>query len=103
MKNYKDFPKVYIGSSDIASLTVRAGGDVTALNFGEDGAYYAYIVTERAEIGEHYKKMFSTPSHWIAIYDDDEKVFTRRDKDAQRINIYRAGEFGCIIEFEKEE
>ena len=36
MKNYKDFTKKYIGGSDNASLTVRSGSTVSALDFGQD-------------------------------------------------------------------
>ena len=44
MKNYKDFTKKYIGGSDIASLTVRSGSTVSALDFGQDDEYMAYVV-----------------------------------------------------------
>lgn len=94
MKNYKDFEKKSIGSSDIASLTVRSGMKVAPLNFGEDGAYSAYIVTEDAEIGSHYKLTFEGMG-WITIFDDTRMTFEAR---ADEIKIYQAGEFGCIIQ-----
>ena len=62
--------------------------------FGEDGCYKAYIVTEDTEIGSHYSKVASF-TDWMKIYDDDEKTF---EKKAKKINVYRAGEFGCIIQ-----
>lgn len=93
MKNYKDFEKKSIGSSDIASLTVRSGMKVAPLNFGEDGAYSAYIVTEDAEIGSHYKLTFEGKG-WITIFDDTRLTFEAR---ADEIKIFRAGEFGCIV------
>lgn len=94
MKNYKDFEKKSIGSSDIASLTVRSGMKVAPLNFGEDGAYSAYIVTEDAEIGSHYKLTFEGKG-WISIFDDTMLTFEAR---ADEIKIYQAGAFGCIVQ-----
>lgn len=53
MKNYKEFKRIYIGSSDIASLTLRAPNISHILTFCEDGVYFAYLVEGEAEIGEH--------------------------------------------------
>lgn len=94
MKTYKDFNKKFIGESDIASLTLRSETSCAALNFGMDAAYMAYIVTEEAEIGSHYKLIFEGKS-WLKIFDDTELTFFAR---ADKINIYRAGELGCIIQ-----
>lgn len=103
MKSYKEFDKVFIGYSDIASLILagcRTGeGLVTeVLDFGEDGRYTAYIVerssSEEVTIGDHYRKEFTFNS-WIRIYDDEELTF---HASADSINIYTAGNFGCIIE-----
>lgn len=100
MKTYKDFEKHFIGESDIATL-IMAGcredeGVVTdTLHFGGDGAYSAYVVTEEdATIGMHYKKIASF-THWLKIYDDRELTFK---VSAKEINIYRSGDFGCIIQ-----
>lgn len=94
MKNYKDYPKQFIGESDIASLTLRSPGRLEFLNFGEDGDYRAYIVDENAKIGEHYELELEF-SEWLTIYDDTELTFKAR---AEKINVYRAGDFGCIIQ-----
>lgn len=103
MKTYKDFEKTYIGGSDIASLILVGcrkdeGLKTEPLYFGEDGGYSAYIVnqTEKEEIKieSHYTKV-ATFNHWLKIYDDDGKTFDCRGKE---INIYRAGQFGCIIQ-----
>lgn len=94
MKSYKNFEKRSIGSSDIASLTVRSGMKVAPLNFGEDGSYSAYIVTEEAEIGSHYKLTFEGKG-WVTIFDDTRLTFEAR---ADEIKIYQAGAFGCIIQ-----
>ena len=99
-KTYKDFEKRFIGSSDISSLTLvgcrnEEGLVSEQLSFGEDGSYHAYVVTEPdVEIGVHYKKV-ATFTDWLKIYDEDGRTF---DERAREINIYRAGDFGCIIE-----
>lgn len=60
MKNYKDYPKVYLGMSDIASLTLTGGsalGDVSVpLYLGGDGDYYGRICDTDIEIPSHYKR-----------------------------------------------
>lgn len=70
------------------------GLKTSTLDFGEDGSYMAYVVDEDAEIGAHYKKVADF-KHWLKIYDDDELTYR---VNAQEINIYRAGDFGCIIQ-----
>ena len=96
MKTYKDFDKRYIGSSDIASLTVRSGRDVSVLNFLSDGSYSAYeVIGNDVEIGSHYNKVFSG-STWLSIYDDSDMTYKARH-DGMTVDIYRAGDFGCII------
>ena len=104
MKTYKDFETIYIGGSDSASLILMGiketgqGRSLEFLNFGEDGEYYAYLIhrkeNEPVEIGEHYKKV-ATFTNWLKIYDDYESTL---DIKGRVINVYRAGEFGCIIE-----
>ena len=103
--NYKEYQKCYIGSSDVAALTLTGmrpadePGDCTglktsALHFGGDGSYDAYLVDEDAEIGTHYT-LEATFAHWLRIYDDSGLTCKLR---ANIIRIYRAGEFGCIIQ-----
>lgn len=99
MKNYKEYDIVSIGYSDISTLILAGltqdGTLMTdALYFGEDGSYNAYLVDENAEIGEHYKleKIFY---HWVRFYDDEDMV---REFKGDEIRIYRAGEFGCIVQ-----
>ncbi len=96
MSNYKDFPKIFIGSSDYSTLVLAMPGRdslITELNFGEDGAYYAYLTPTMAEIGGHYN-LVAKGAGWLKIYDDEGLVFYAR---AKTIDIYRAGEYGCII------
>ena len=99
MKNYKEFEQESIGYSDIATLILvgcdENGLKTEQLSFGGDGRYGAYIVTEPdVEIGSHYNKV-ATFNHWLKIYDDEGLTYR---VDAKEINIYRAGEFGCIIQ-----
>ncbi len=102
MKNYKDI-KVYLGSSDTASLDffITYTGERIKLKFGSDGEYSAYVChnfTEK-EIPEHYKKVFET-SHFAGITFPPEistEPFTVRFTSIESIQIYRAGDFGCII------
>lgn len=109
MKNYRDFDKEYIGSSDIASLTFRAGHDVFPVDFGGDGSYYAYIVRGEAEIGEKYTLVHESKFIWLRIYDDIERTFEDSCYNAKpedrydTIRVYRAGARGCIIQFLKTE
>ncbi len=99
MKNYKDFERKTIGCSDISALILvgcrgEEGLKTEVLDFGEDGSYRAYIVDADTEIGIHYKKV-ATFNSWLKIYDDYELTYKVY---ANEINIYRAGEFGCIIQ-----
>ena len=70
----------------------------TPVYFGRDASYDAYIIRqtkdEKIAIGEHYSRV-ATFSSWITIYDDDGKTF---HEYGDEINIYRAGEMGCIIQ-----
>lgn len=97
--DYHMYDKEYIGSSDGAALTVTGGDKEIGLvskilKFIEDGSYCAYIVDENAVIGDHYEKVM-TFNYFIRIYDDDSLV-AKFDGDV--INIYRARDFGCIIQ-----
>jgi len=103
MKNYKEFEsksleRKYIGSSDIASLILVGCGEngleLKELHFGEDGSYQAYIIDNKdVEIPSHYSLVAEFET-WLKIYDDEE--LTQRF-NADKIEIYRAGEMGCII------
>lgn len=97
MKSYKDFEKVYIGSSDIAALTVRSSQNVYNLQFGADGCYDAYEVMGEASIGSRYTKEFSG-AHWLKIYDDKGLVYYARHPN-MLVDIYTAGDYGCIIQW----
>lgn len=99
MKSYKEFGKMYIGASDKACLTVKNFDKKVILvaeeelHFGEDGEYSAYITYGDVCIGEHYKLMHKYSGD-IVIADDERDVFAAV---ADSIEIYQAGEFGCVI------
>lgn len=59
----------YIGTSDIAALTVRFPSKVEILKFGEDDTYSAHFMTLDENIPHRYHKVMSG-KHWCKIYDD---------------------------------
>ena len=93
MKTYKEFETVNIGGSDGAALILARPEKLGYLYFGEDGEYKAYFINEEIEIPSHYTKRAEAES-WLRIYDDDEKAI---EIEAEHIEIYRAGEMGCLI------
>ena len=100
--SYKNYETRPIGDSDIATLILsgcdESGLKLSTLNFGKDASYKAYIVDEHTEIGNHYIKV-DTFKHWLRIYDDYGLTYR---VEASEINIYRAGEMGCIIQVIKD-
>lgn len=66
----------------------------TPLHFGEDGTYHAYIVHGTCDIPLHYAEVAQFKDK-IDIIDDDGFVTCY---EANVIRVYRAGEFGCIIQ-----
>jgi hypothetical protein len=94
MKDHHLYPKVCIGSSDIAQLMLRGcNKEVGFLPYPEDGSYYAYIVDEEAEIPSHYEPIYYT-FDWLWIYSDEERT---AKFEGYFIDVYRGGGFGCII------
>lgn len=98
-RSYKEAEKKYIGSSDCARLILDGSDRVEHLMFGEDGSYDAYVIDEGYEIGEHYVRCAEF-SGWLKIY-DDEGLTAKFYGDT--IEVYRAGQFGCIIKISKGE
>lgn len=110
MKTYRSFPRVYIGTSDMAEL-ILSGYDksfpdapfychrLLPLCFVEDSTYYArFIVNHESsltEIPDHYHLVASF-DNWLTIYDDEGKTFDFYS-ESSKINVYRAGDSGCII------
>lgn len=98
MKSYRDYDKEFIGESDVAAVTIigPCGDELVAkiIKFGGDGDYRAYIVDEEAEIGAHYEEV-ARFKIWAKVVDDSA---IQREFHADEIVIYRAGEYGCIIQ-----
>ena len=95
--NYKNVQK-NIGASDVASLIMSGCGEggsvkLDLLKFSEDGSYSAYIIYDDAEVPDHYRLVAEFKT-WLKIYDDDR--MTAHFK-AERIEVYRAGQRGCLI------
>lgn len=95
---HHDYEKVFIGSSDSARLEVihRAGDYVSKsyLNFGEDGEYEAYIVDEKCKIPDTYELRYSFEGGYVDLFDDGGyNVYI----EGETVQIYRRGDFGCII------
>lgn len=98
MKNYKDYNKTYIGSSDSAHLTLKTiTGTTEELYFGEDGSYSAYVVDEDTLIPKYYHKEFEFTDS-LEIYNDFGEL--EWSAKAKQISVYTAGNFGCIIKLE---
>lgn len=105
-----------LGMSDIAQLTMlgcRTNGIIPeVLKFGGDGDYSAYLTSDRQEIPPHYSlvaeyecemsfgdKTTSKVKTWLKIYDDHNLV---AEIVAKKIEVYRAGDYGCLIYVEEE-
>ena len=52
------------------------------------------LVDGKAEIPEYYSKVAEFDK-WFRLYDDERRVM---NVHADKINVYRAGEYGCIIQ-----
>lgn len=96
--DYHEYERLFIGASDIAALTLvgitEQGLEAKVLDFGEDGSYYAYVIDDDLEIPNHYKLIYTFKS-WMKVYDDEELMQKFQKK---LINVYRCGDFGCIIQ-----
>ena len=99
MKSYKEYNKKHIGNSDIARVLIDSWNGLKYLHFAQDGNYEAYMVDDNAEIGAHYKKV-AEYTDWLKIYDDTGLALSLHHQGA-KYEIYRAGDFGCIIKTER--
>lgn len=98
MKTYKDYSRMDIGTSDISTLVLvgcnSKGLKSKLLHFKENGDYQAYMIPKDVKVGAHYKRVASY-NKWMKIYDDDSLAL---EIEAKEINVYRGGDFGCIIQ-----
>ena len=91
---YKEYPKHFIGTSEISSLTVRFPMAAKMLHFGSADSYHAYVVDENAEIADYYSLIHAGRTS-VKIFDDKLLTF---EAEADTILIYRAGNAGCVIQ-----
>ena len=101
MKNYREYPTVELGWSDIGGVTaVGFSHDVDGyvaskfISFGGDGDYYAWLVDKDAEISSDCTLVFECSS-WLRIYDDEGRKLSLY---ARKFKIFVFGEYGCLIQ-----
>lgn len=100
-KSYKDYPLIYLGMSDMASLVLVYFDNVDyevqsrILPMGSDGAYMGRVVYNDVEIPSHYTKQFSINASWIKIYDDDALCWIGRK--GAIYEFYTAGDRTLLI------
>lgn len=109
-RTYKAYPKQNLGNSDIANITVRYASDEIEnnnyihyfnLHFGSDGDYYAYLIdNDYCKIPQHYELVFDKDVYWADFIDDKEATY-HINKQCN-LKIWRAGNFGCIIQIVQE-
>ena len=105
MKNYRDYPLIGLGMSDIASLVLVYFDNVDyevqsrILPMGSDGAYSVRVVYNDVEIPAHYTKQFSINASWVKIFDDDSLVWIC--KGDAIYEFYTAGERTLLIKIKK--
>ena len=101
MKNYKDYPLIGFGMSDIASLVLVYFDNVDyetqsrILPMGSDGSYRGRVVYNDVEIPSHYTKQFSINASWVKIYDEDTLCW--EGKADAIYEFYTAGERTLLI------
>lgn len=108
--------RIDLGESDISQLTLvgcktGSGAVPGVLKFGGDGDYKAWLVFDKSEVPAHYElieeyeflatfcsmsgeRSQSRLDTWLKIYDDNALACHLMGK---RIEVYRAGEYGCLI------
>ena len=111
MKSYKEYERQFIGDSDIAALifvgTTKDGLKANILNFGSDGRYNAYVVDEIVKMTVQENTYLTSNSFRMTEQRDiflRESVQRRKasycsgNMRTDKIRVYRAGDFGCIIQ-----
>ena len=105
MKNYRDYPLIGFGMSDIASLVLVYFDNVDyevqskILPMGSDRSYRGRVVYNDVEIPSHYTKQFSINASWVKIYDEDSLVWT--GKGNAIYEFYTAEERTLLIKIKK--
>lgn len=93
-KDHHSYPVIQLGSSDIAQLLARSWDKVEIIKYQCDDSYSAYVVDEHCAIPAHYECVGRFTA-WLSIYDDETRT---ADFKAKEINVYRAGDYGTIIQ-----
>ena len=105
MKNYRDYPLIGLGMSDIASLVLVYFDNVDfevqskILPMGSDRSYRGRVVYNDVERPSHYTKQFSINASWVKIYDEDSLVWM--GKGDAIYEFYTAGERTLLINIKK--
>ena len=101
MKNYKDYPLIGFGMSDIASLVLVYFDNIDyevqsrILPMGSDGSYRGRVVYNDVELPSHYANQFSLNASWVHIYDDESLCWV--GKTDAIYEFYTAGERTLLI------
>ena len=98
MKNYKDFEKMSIGVTDIASVVLRDPEKILDMHLDSDGGINAYLCNEEVQVGDHYQHV-DTFHHWLWVYDDSHRVI---QVYGDRIEVYKAKNT-LVIYYQNEE
>ena len=105
MKSYRDYPLIYLGMIDMASLVLVYFDNVDyetqsrILSMGSDGSYRGRVVYNDVEIPSHYTKQFSINASWVKIFDDDSLVWM--GKGDAIYEFYTEGERTLLIKIKK--
>lgn len=96
--NYHDTPTLALGCSDIARLTLVDARDAYSLRFCGDGSYRAHLlIGDDKSVPAHYRLVMEAKS-WLKVFDDNVLIADLRTQHLNdTIEVYRAGEMGCLI------
>lgn len=103
MKNYRDFDKVHMGETDIATIllsyTINGTEKTFEIATGEDSRFSAYYIEGEAEIGSHYNLIFEAECVNKASFSDEDGENSKFEYDEEKtIRLYRAGVHGFILQ-----
>lgn len=115
MKDYKDYEKVNIGASDIASLTVKNNAKSMyfrwiridhplefQLKFGGDGECFGRFVDGDTEVPKHYELVAELLEvSEIRLVSDDGSEFVRQLTEPSYVEIFRASEATALFKVSK--
>lgn len=98
-KHYKEYDKIFIAETDIATIKILTSYRYDEIPTGIDGFFGAYLVDNQAIIGEHYKNILTIDETYFLIIADEYSMNQKFEFDNKKtIKIYNAGNFGYIIQ-----